>query len=264
MTIDSHCHASLAWYEPVEALLQEMERNDVAAAVLIQIMGQYDQTYQFACVRRYPGRFASVVLVDTDRADALGTLERLAEQGASGVRLTAATRSPGADPLAIWRAAERLELPISCAGPAAVLASDDFRELVSTVPHGTIVIEHLGGLTHRHLTPEHGDLAKRVFALARHPNVCMKLPGFGEFAVRRMPVTEPFPFVTPVPPLLHMAVEAFGPSRLMWGSDFPPVSGREGYRQALRLPMEVLAALTADEREALFGGVARRVFFSRS
>src|ERR1700674_2591884 len=112
-SVDSHCHASLQWYEPIETLLYEMDRNDVEQAVLIQIMGQYDNSYQQECVQRYPDRFANVVLVDAQQSDAPATLERLAETGARGVRISAGTRSPGADPLALWRAAARLGLPVS-------------------------------------------------------------------------------------------------------------------------------------------------------
>ena len=83
--VDGHCHASLQWYEPIETLLYEMDRNDVEQAVLIQINGQYDNSYQQECVRRYPGRLASVVLVDHTQPDAQATLTRLAEAGARGV-----------------------------------------------------------------------------------------------------------------------------------------------------------------------------------
>src|SRR3979411_2744451 len=103
--VDSHCHASLHWYEPIETLLFEMDRNEVDQAVLIQIMGQYDNTYQQECVRRYPQRLVSVVLVDPLLPDAPATLERLAEDGAPGVPLPPGLRSPGGDPPAIWRRA---------------------------------------------------------------------------------------------------------------------------------------------------------------
>ncbi|MGN6697998.1 MAG: amidohydrolase family protein, partial [Thermomicrobiales bacterium] len=110
MIIDTHCHASPVWYEPVESLLAQMERNGVDAAVLIQMQGQFNNDYQFECVQRYPGKLASVVLVDVSQPNAPATLERLAQQGAAGVRLGPAWRSPGGDPLAIWRAAARLGL----------------------------------------------------------------------------------------------------------------------------------------------------------
>ena len=57
-----------------------------------------------------------------------------------------------------------------------------------------------------------------------------------------------------------MAYEAFGADRIMWGSDFPPVAGREGYRNALRLPMMRFAGLPDAERAKMFGGNALKVF----
>jgi L-fuconolactonase len=75
-----------------------------------------------------------------------------------------------------------------------------------------------------------------------------------------MPVAEPFPFETPIPPLLELAYVAFGPDRMMWGSDFPPVSGREGYANALRFTLDQLAARSEADRARIFGGTALAVF----
>src|ERR1700674_2366830 len=146
--VDSHCHVSDCWYEPVEVLVSQMDRNGVAHAVLIQMNGQANNAYQAACVQKYPGRFASVVIVDVERADAPTTLARVAEEGASGVRLSPKTRSPGDDPFAIWRAAARLGLAVSCGGAAADFASPKFAALVQAVPDARIVVEHLGSLNH--------------------------------------------------------------------------------------------------------------------
>ena len=38
--VDSHCHVSPVWYEPVESLLFHLDRNGVELAVLIQMNGQ--------------------------------------------------------------------------------------------------------------------------------------------------------------------------------------------------------------------------------
>ena len=54
--VDAHCHTTPVWYEPVESLLFQMDRNDVEKAVLIQIMGNYDNEYQFDCVAKHPDR----------------------------------------------------------------------------------------------------------------------------------------------------------------------------------------------------------------
>ena len=98
------------WYEPVESILDQMNRNDVDKTVLIQFRGQFDNDYLIECVRRFPGRFSATAVVDTRREDAPQELERLVSKGVEGVRIGPSVRSPGADRLAIWRKAEELGL----------------------------------------------------------------------------------------------------------------------------------------------------------
>jgi L-fuconolactonase len=120
-------------------------------------------------------------------------------------------------------------------------------------------MEHLVGLGFAR-PPANPPVHDELLALARFPNLYVKIPGLGEFCQRAMPVREPFMFVEPIPPLLPRFYEAFGARRLMWGSDFPPVAGREGYGNALHLPMAQLEAIPAADREAIFGGTALEVF----
>jgi L-fuconolactonase len=264
LIVDSHCHASTIWYEPVESLLHQMDRNNVEHAILIQIKGQTNNSYQQECMRRYPGRFASVVLVDAESPSGVEDLRRLAEEGAVGVRLTATTRSPGPDPLLIWKVTEELGMAVSCIGTAQEFASDEFARLVESLPRLPIVLEHLAASNRPDANDQERADRLRAFELARFPNVYMKIHGLGEFARRAMPVTEPFPFEESIPPLLEQVHEAFGARRMMWGSDYPPVSGREGYANALRLPMERLAFLSGEERDLVFGQVALSLFPVRS
>lgn len=257
--IDTHCHAAPVWYEPVEALIFHMDRNEVEQTVLIQINGYYDNEYQFECERRYPGRFVSVVKVDSGQPDAADQLEKLAEAGARGVRLAPDERSPGSDPLAIWRKAAELGLPVSCCGSRSAFASGDFAQLVEALPELPIIIEHLGGIKAADDGSTHGE-RDRIFDLARYPNAYMKIHGLGEFCTRNTPVTPDFPFDRAGLPLLQRAYDTFGPDRLMWGSDYPPVAGREGYRNALRMTMDQLSNRPEDELAQVFGGVAAKVF----
>lgn len=259
--VDSHCHASRDWFEPVETLLYEMDRNGVDYAILIQIMAETDNAYQFECLRRYPGRFASVVKVDEKSPDALRQLEQLKEMGATGVRFTPATRSAGDDPLAIWRKAAELGLPVSCmATRSEDFASAEFARIFETFPQLPIVIEHLGGFNVPDEEKEPYPTRSKVFALSRYPNAYIKIHGFGEFVPRQVPFPEPRPFGANLPRLFDMVYEAFGPDRIMWGSDFPPVAGREGYRNALQLPMEYFASKGKDALAKMFGGTALKVF----
>jgi L-fuconolactonase len=153
-----------------------------------------------------------------------------------------------------------LGLAVSCAGASVDFATDTFAALVGALPEITIVLEHLGALSRPDRDDTERALRQQVLALARFPNCCIKITGLGEFAQRALPVTELFPFVEPIPSLLTQAYDAFGSARMMWGSDYPPVSAREGYGSALRLPMEQLAHISEDDRALIFGGAARRIF----
>jgi L-fuconolactonase len=261
--VDSHVHPSLAWFEPVESVLFHMDRYGVEQALLVQIYNQFNNDYLFECRRRYPDRFVSVtVVIDTDAPDAPEVLERLVEKGAAGLKLRVDARSPGKDPLAIYRAAERLGIAVSVGGFQKMFLAEDFAELVQAVPKLPIVMEHLGADGGGRDPLDVAAFAK-VFELARFPNLHVRFHGLAEFAPRATPVTEPFPFKLPVPPLLEMAYNAFGPDRMMWGSDYPPVSIREGYGNSLHLPARELASKSEADKALMFGAVAVKVFPAR-
>ena len=260
--VDTHCHASLGWFEPVEALIHQMDENEVQHAVLVQIRGQYNNDYQFACVERYPDRLVAVVSVDRAAVDSARQLEQLQALGARGIRLWASWVD--ANGLRLWRAAAALGWPVSCNGSAAEFASDEFSALVQSVPQLPIVIEHFGASTNRDRDGVLDDTRRKVLALSRFPNTYMKIHGLGEFATRAMPVTEPFPFERPIPPRLREIYDAFGADRMMWGSNFPPVSQLEGYRNSLRLPMQELGDISESDRAMIFGGTASRVYRLRA
>ena len=251
--VDTHCHALPYWFEPIEILLDQMARNDVAKAVLIQIRGMYDNSYLIECMRRFPGRFSVVAMVDTDMPDAPESLEKWVKEGAEGVRLSPSVRSPGSDPLAIWRKAAELDVAVSSLGSLEEFASSEFKAVVREFPNLNIIIEHLGG-GGGDTSPPHNTYRK-VLRLSQYGNTFMKIPGLGEICPRPMPFRQPFPFES-VPPLIEMAIDAFGPSRLMWGSDFPPVASREGYRNALRFPMEHVPFKSETDKEWIFGKTA--------
>lgn len=271
--VDTHTHAGVNWFEPVEMLVHQMNLNGVEKAVLVQHgrpqTGGYDHTYLFECVQRFPSRFAMVVIVDVTKPDALETLEGYADQGAVGIRLNPNQRSPGEDPLSIWRAADDLGLVVSSMGSVEETSSDEFSSLVAEFPGLPIIIEHMAGGGEGAAFPANGPGPQPPYAayqkaleLARYPNTYMKLHGMGELT-RRPDVLNArygFDFYESLPPLVEMARDAFGPRRLMWGSDYPPVSQREGYRNALLGVMDHPAFTTQEDREWVMGRTALSVF----
>ena len=95
---------------------------------------------------------------------------------------------------------------------------------------------------------------ERMRELARRPSVWCKLSGV---------VTEAdWAGWTPagIRPYLDTALEAFGPKRVMWGSDWPVCLVACDYGRWRRTVEEATAGLTASEREGILGGNATAAY----
>jgi L-fuconolactonase len=258
--IDTHCHVSPVWFEPVETLLFHMDRHSVTHAILTQLLGQSDNDYQTQCIARYPGRFTSVVAVDAGAADAAARLRALAALGARGVRMRPETRAAGADPHALWRIAADAQLIVSCVSPAASFLTPEFADLLGAFPSVGVLAEHLGGWGRPDCDGTAATLAG-IKSLARFPNFHLKVPPLGQLVKRgpRLPPGGRTLDLAPARVALEM-LEVYGADRLAWASDFPVVSSREGYGNALTWTLELFAEVSSPEREQIFAGTARRLF----
>jgi L-fuconolactonase len=255
--VDSHVHAPAVWYEPVETLLFQMERNRVDKALLVPMVGNHNE-YEFECVSTYPGRFAVISQVEMKRPDALDLIEADARKGAVGIRIGVEDISE-TNNLPIWRKSAQLGLNVSCHGDIDNFAAEEFREIVEECSTLKIVLEHLGGAarTKRFPKPNY-PLFDKVLRLSRYGNVYVKLPGFGEFFDRPRPMKHPA--FDHAPEQIKMVYDAFGPKRIMWGSDFPNCSSREGYAQVLHYPLEKIPFLNQEDKEWIFGKTALSVW----
>jgi len=125
-------------------------------------------------------------------------------------------------------------------------------ELVGLCPDQPFVLDHLAKppIAAGDLDPWRGDLR----ALARHPHVCCKLSGMvTEARLRRWRRADFLPY-------LETALEAFSPARLLFGSDWPVCTLSADYGEVAGIVEDFLGALSADERGAILGGTAARVY----
>lgn len=262
MIVDAHCHASPVWFEPVEPLVFQMDQNGVDFAVLTQALGQFDNEYQEGCLERFPGRFASVIGASPADPEAAAKVRACAERGAVGVRLRPEGRSAGDDPLAIWRAAADKGMVISCGGTSANNLSDDFADLVRTFPDMIFVLEHLGGWT-RPDCDKTDATREGIMRLSDFSNIQIKVPALGQLSPRKMP--SPLPasgcVLDPEPGKIVLDIlKNFGSDRMMWGSDYPPVSSREGYANSLNWTRELFVGCDQADIANIFGFTAARTF----
>jgi L-fuconolactonase len=121
-------------------------------------------------------------------------------------------------------------------------------------PDLQIVVDHGAKpfIRKRRLDPWRADIA----ALAARPNIACKLSGLANESRPDWTARDLAPYVD------HL-LAAFGPARLMWGSDWPVVDLAGGYDRWLAAATETTAGLAAPDRDAIFGGTAQRIYLSR-
>jgi len=125
-------------------------------------------------------------------------------------------------------------------------------ELASLTPEQPYVLDHLAKpfIKEQRLDPWRADIA----ALARHGNVCCKLSGMVTEADRRHWRRADFR------PYLEVVLDAFGPSRLMIGSDWPVCLLSADYADTLGVVTDFIGELAAAEQAAIMGGTAVRFY----
>ncbi len=89
--------------------------------------------------------------------------------------------------------------------------------------------------------------------LARRPNAWCKLSGLAYEAGPQWSAAG-------LRPYLDLAVEAFGPRRLLFGSDWPVCLVHATYRSWLEAVRTTIAALSRDERASILGAAARAAY----
>jgi L-fuconolactonase len=128
--------------------------------------------------------------------------------------------------------------------PAAVTAA-------RSVPELTMVLDHLGGPpVGSGQDGEDGPWAAAIRALAALPNVTCKLSG-----AHTTPAD-----ASDLRPYYQAVLAAFGPDRLMFGSDWPVSTIAASYGQVCALYQELTAQLSPAEQDAIFDRTARRVY----
>lgn len=276
MIVDAHCHAWRRWpYEPAvpdpargsaDNLLWEMDRAGVAkASVVCASIGEnpYNAGDVAAAAAVSGGRLLPFIDVDcrwhpthlapgvANRLDA--AIERLRPAG-----VTFYFREDGpadwlvsADGQAfLARLAERrMALSLAC-GPGQAAA---VRTAARRNPGLPILVHHLW----RVRSGDHAAL-EAATAAAAEPNIHVKLSGFGYGVEAGWDY--PLPAMRPV---IEALLAAYGPSRLLWGSDWPVAQRFMTYRQSLEIVRTHGPALDAGELALVLGGNMLRILEAR-
>lgn len=125
-------------------------------------------------------------------------------------------------------------------------------ETVRALPDSVFVLDHLSKppIASGELEP----WASRVRELAAEPNVFCKLSGMVTEADHASWT------VKSLRPYAEVVLEAFGPSRVMFGSDWPVCLLAATYVQVADAAAELVGQLSSDEQSEVFGGTAIRAY----
>ncbi len=276
--LDSHHHLwdparrAYAWMDAsVKPIRRRFDADDLRAAappavtrtIAVQAAHALDETEDLLATAAASDLIAGVVgWVDLTARDVAQTLARLrAKPG--GAKLCGIRHQVENEPDPEWLlrpdVAGGLEA-VSAAGLAydLLVRTHQLRAAAAVVrrhPGLRFVLDHGAkpNIAERAWEPWASDIA----ALAAAPNVVCKLSGLVTEANRS--------YWKPgdVAPYAERLLDAFGPRRLLFGSDWPVCLLAATYADVLSLARELVAPLDEPERAAVFEGNAQRVYLER-
>jgi L-fuconolactonase len=244
----------LADYGPVA------DANGVAASIVVQTVTAPGETPELLALAAASDLIAGVVgwadLTDPGIADRIAALTELP----GGAKLVGLRHQIQSEPDPDW-----LTRPGVLRGLAAVADAGLVYDLVITagqlpaaaraaaaVPGLRFVLDHLGKppIASGRTEPWKADLQR----LAALPNTVGKLSGLvTEADWDRWQVADLRPYT-------DAALDAFGPARLMFGSDWPVCTLAASYADVVGAAHDLIAGLSLAERAAVFSGTATATY----
>jgi L-fuconolactonase len=250
----------------------ELAREAMDAVGVDIALAVTDEAFIDLAHARYPGRFPGVHTLWHTHPDLAGEVRRIrahpamvAGRALVGDFLNARMRPEFElgifDP--IYATAAEVGLPIfnSTHGGCAHMAA-----IAERHPDLVLIIDHIGVAQHPVSPPETMSWApfEDLLALARYPNMHVKLCGAPLLSQQTYPYRD-------IWPNLRRMIDAFGPDRILWGSDYTRLRsadlplGERPRRRGISYTENLNHLLHGDllswgEKEKILGGNARRLF----
>ena len=269
--VDAHVHVwdlraqDHGWIPPGSPIRRDYGLGDLRSAVagtpvervvLVQVVNDAGETRAFLEHARAEELVAGVVgWLDLARPDVGEALDALGEPALVGIRHQALAE---ADPSG-WLRSPAVQRGLSAVAARGlpfdlIIRPEHFPAAVESArahPSLRFVLDHLGKapIASGQLEPWATGLRR----LAAEPNVSCKLSGVHTIAGPDATDADLAPFV-------EVALEAFTPARLVFGSDWPVSLQAAPYADVVDTAIRACASLSAAERDAVLGGTARELY----
>ena len=236
-----------------EMLLEQMRANGVERSVIVQVVHyRWDNSYLADALWSQPDLFRGVGRVNPEDPAAPDELSELAlQRGFVGLRVAPPAdsrgnwiRGPLMDPL--WTRCRDLKMSMSVLAPIERIP--DVARVIDRFQDIDVIIDHMADCP-----PDRSESLKHLVALKRFPCVSIKISH--TWSISRQPYPYPDSQVQ-----VKRLYDAFGPKRLMWGSDWPLVEAYCGYAKALRMVRDEMPFLNAEDKRWILSKNIERIF----
>ncbi|TDC69350.1 amidohydrolase [Actinomadura sp. GC306] len=249
------------WADPIRGRFdlaryeQAAGPDGVTGSIVVQSLSSIEETRELLAVAQGPGPVVGVVgWVDLTAPDVAETLARLSAGPLVGIR-----HQVEDEPDPRWLLRDDVRRGLRAVGEAGLVydvlvkpeQADAALATARSLPEVPFVLDHAGKPDIAGGVRE--PWASWITALAALPNVTAKLSGL---------VTEAAPgrWAEDVPPYARHVLDAFGPHRVMYGSDWPVCTLAAAFGEVTGLVRAAVARLPEAERAEVLGGTARRVY----
>ena len=197
---------------PVEQLIAVMDANGISHALLVTPTAGYraDNSPVVDALKRYPDRLGGIGVIENDATE--DDLLALKAAGICGIRMDLVTRGAGAlegGGVRIVGMLRDLDMILQIQTEGDLL--DGVADMLAEEA-GTVVFDHMGRPDPQAGIDQPGFRA--LLRMADHADAAVKLSGPFRFSREAHPYRDADPFARAV-------LDAFGPGRCVWGSDWP-------------------------------------------
>jgi L-fuconolactonase len=237
-------------------MIKSMDEAGVDKSALVHSSTAYcyDNSYVLAAVAAVPSRFTAVCSIDVLAPDAVKTFDYLLGRGCTGMRLfTTGSTLPDqstwfADPATypFWEHAAARNIPVCVQMKQQGIPL--LRQIMDKFPKVTIIIDHLARTSFEDGPPY--SAAAEFVALAKYPQVYLKITPIN---------VSPKSWGKGTPETFFgKMIDAFGASRIAWGSNFPNSTGT--LTEILGAARKAFAFAKASDQDLIFGKTALSLY----
>jgi predicted TIM-barrel fold metal-dependent hydrolase len=142
-----------------------------------------------------------------------------------------------------WPAAEKADIPVMFLTTGQ---TPRFAGIAERHPELTLIIDHMGVSSETLRNNKLPEAIAQSVALAKYPNVSVKLSSAAHFSSESYPYRDMTPYI-------RRLFDAYGPRRCHWGTDVTNSYGKASYRQRVTHFTEELSFLSETDKDWIMG-----------